>query len=69
MKHETQSYLIYNLGFSRMYSNKQRLRSINMPNERANAKSKGDFFIRRELFTSKVLGFFTTLFTSINSRV
>lgn len=69
MKHETQSDLIYNLGFSRMYSNKQRLRSINMPNERANAKSKGDFFIRRELFTSKVLWFFTTLFTSINSRV
>lgn len=44
-----------------MYSNKQRLRSINMPNERANTKSKGDFSIRRELFTSKALGFFYNL--------
>lgn len=40
-----------------MYSNKQRLISINMPKERANTKSKEDFSIRRELFTSKALGF------------
>lgn len=54
--YETQSILIYNFKFLQNVL-QQRLISINMPNERANTKSKGDFSIRRELFTSKALGF------------
>lgn len=54
--YETQSILIYNFKFLQNVL-QQRLISINMPNERANTKSKGDFSIRQELFTSKALGF------------
>lgn len=54
--YETQSILIYNFKFLQNVL-QQRLISINMPKERANTKSKGDFSIRRELFTSKALGF------------
>lgn len=57
---ETQSKLIYNFKFLQNVLQQTKAYtqvSINMPNERANTKSKGDFSIRRELFTSKALGF------------